>query len=337
MFVRNKNFLDIKDTNHLKKITSVFTYDQFYNSKLDTLYYNKLKNKFERLSYFLKRFDDRFALRDVIYSDIDYKYGIINQIKSSFNDSPTVYGKQKSDILNYVNNNFTDINHSFDDQNISINDISYMNKKKMNISDNNKILSFYDYLVESSDLDDLELFIFEALLVTFSLPLIHIPIYLSAIFDWDIGKLQIKELRILSNDLEMKNYLKLLIYKINILLEFLYKIIRESLYINKKSYLFMININFFELNLNIFDKDKKIEYLFIFNSNDYYRLLRILSSSISNNENKSNLYKDFIKLATQFDINTIANSIKLVDSVEYLLEYFNFHSNERREYQEVYN
>ena len=336
MFVKNKIHYNLKDSNNTKKILSVFTYDNF-SSKLDTLYYNKLKNKFERLSYFLKRFNDRFTLRDIVYSDIDYKYGIINKIQSSFNDNSTVFGKQNSNILRYINNNYNDINHSFDDQNININDISYKNIKKLNIVDNCKILDFYDYIVENSDLEEIEIFLFESLLVIFTLPLIHIPLYLSGIYDWEKGKLQIKDLRILANDSEMKNYLRILIFKINILLDFLYKIIKESIYRNKRSYLFMININFFELNLNIYDKSKRQEYLFILNSNDYYRLLRILSANMYSDNVQSKLYKEFVKLAIKQDITTIANSINLYDSMDYIMEYFNIRDNERREYQERFN
>ena len=137
MFVRSKNNYNVKMNENIKKILSIFTYDDMYNSKLDTLYYNRLKNKFDRISYFLKRFDDRYILRDVVYSNINYKHGIINSVKSSFIDSPTVYGKQESNILQYINNNYNDILHSLNnDTNIKLQNIVFNNHKKMKLIDN---------------------------------------------------------------------------------------------------------------------------------------------------------------------------------------------------------
>lgn len=335
MFVRSKNNYNVKMNENIKKILSIFTYDDMYNSKLDTLYYNRLKNKFDRISYFLKRFDDRYILRDVVYSNIDYKHGIINSVKSSFIDSPTVYGKQESNILQYINNNYNDILHSLNnDTNIKLNNIIFNNHKKMKLIDNCDFLNVYDYMVENSNLSDLEIFIFESLLVTFTLPLVHIPIYLSAMYDWSKRKLEVKDLRILYDDIEMREYLSKLIKKINMILGFLDNIIQESIVQNKRSFVFMININFFELNLHIYDKNKQCEYFFLFSPYDYYRLLRILSSSV--NTDRESLYNDLIDIANKLNITTISNSINIPDSVEYLLEYFNFYPYERREYQEEY-
>lgn len=335
MFVRSKNNYNVKMNENIKKILSIFTYDDMYNSKLDTLYYNRLKNKFDRISYFLKRFDDRYILRDVVYSNIDYKHGIINSVKSSFIDSPTVYGKQESNILQYINNNFNDILHSLNnDTNIKLNNIIFNNHKKMKLIDNCDFLNVYDYIVENSNLSDLEIFLFESLLVTFTLPLVHIPIYLSAMYDWSKRKLEVKDLRILYDDIEMREYLSKLIKKINMILGFLDNIIQESIVQNKRSFVFMININFFELNLHIYDKNKQCEYFFLFSPYDYYRLLRILSSSV--NTERESLYNDLIDISNKLNITTISNSINIPDSVEYLLEYFNFYPYERREYQEDY-
>lgn len=321
MFVRSKNKVDTKINENVKKILSIFTYDDMYNSKLDTLYYNRIKNKFDRISYFLKRYKDNYIIRDVVYSNIDYKYGIINSIKSSFIDSPTISGKQKSNILQYLNNNFNDV-------------LNYNNYKKMKIRDNCDFLNFYDYIVENSNLSDLEIFLFESLFVTFTLPLVHVPIYLSAIFNWERRKLEVKEIRVLYDDAEMREYLSKLIKKINLILGFLDHIIQESIKQNKRSFVFMININFFELNLHIYDKAKQCEYFFIFSPYDYYRLLRILSSSVKTD--RESLYHDLIDLSNKLNITTISNSINIPDSVEYLLEYFNFYPYERREYQEDY-
>lgn len=335
MFVRSKNNYNVKMNENIKKILSIFTYDDMYNSKLDTLYYNRLKNKFDRISYFLKRFDDRYILRDVVYSNIDYKHGIINSVKSSFIDSPTVYGKQESNILQYINNNYNDILHSLNnDTNIKLQNIVFNNHKKMKLIDNCDFLNVYDYMVENSNLSDLEIFLFESLLVTFTLPLVHIPIYLSAMYDWSKRKLEVKDLRILYDDIEMREYLSKLIKKINMILGFLDNIIQESIVQNKRSFVFMININFFELNLHIYDKNKQCEYFFLFSPYDYYRLLRILSSSV--NTDRESLYNDLIDIANKLNITTISNSINIPDSVEYLLEYFNFYPYERREYQEEY-
>lgn len=335
MFVRSKNNYNVKMNENIKKILSIFTYDDMYNSKLDTLYYNRLKNKFDRISYFLKRFDDRYILRDVVYSNIDYKHGIINSVKSSFIDSPTVYGKQESNILQYINNNFNDILHSLNnDTNIKLNNIIFNNHKKMKLIDNCDFLNVYDYIVENSNLSDLEIFLFESLLVTFTLPLVHIPIYLSAMYDWSKRKLEVKDLRILYDDIEMREYLSKLIKKINMILGFLDNIIQESIIQNKRSFVFMININFFELNLHIYDKNKQCEYFFLFSPYDYYRLLRILSSSV--NTERESLYNDLIDISNKLNITTISNSINIPDSIEYLLEYFNFYPYERREYQEDY-
>lgn len=335
MFVRSKNNYNVKMNENIKKILSIFTYDDMYNSKLDTLYYNRLKNKFDRISYFLKRFDDRYILRDVVYSNIDYKHGIINSVKSSFIDSPTVYGKQESNILQYINNNFNDILHSLNnDTNIKLNNIIFNNHKKMKLIDNCDFLNVYDYIVENSNLSDLEIFLFESLLVTFTLPLVHIPIYLSAMYDWSKRKLEVKDLRILYDDTEMREYLSKLIKKINMILGFLDNIIQESIIQNKRSFVFMININFFELNLHIYDKNKQCEYFFLFSPYDYYRLLRILSSSV--NTERESLYNDLIDISNKLNITTISNSINIPDSIEYLLEYFNFYPYERREYQEDY-
>lgn len=335
MFVRSKNNYNVKMNENIKKILSIFTYDDMYNSKLDTLYYNRLKNKFDRISYFLKRFDDRYILRDVVYSNIDYKHGIINSVKSSFIDSPTVYGKQESNILQYINNNYNDILHSLNnDTNIKLQNIVFNNHKKMKLIDNCDFLNVYDYMVENSNLSDLEIFLFESLLVTFTLPLVHIPIYLSAMYDWSKRKLEVKDLRILYDDIEMREYLSKLIKKINMILGFLDNIIQESIVQNKRSFVFMININFFELNLHIYDKNKQCEYFFLFSPYDYYRLLRILSSSV--NTDRESLYNDLIDITNKLNITTISNSINIPDSVEYLLEYFNFYPYERREYQEEY-
>lgn len=319
-------------TNDRKNIFSILSYDTYDSSQLNSLYYNPKTKSFEKVSYFLKIFNNVFSLRDVIYSKINCKHAYVTEIKSSFLDKPVGSKFNKSDnMIHQILLNFNDINLQSNNK-FSINEIKHnqINKFKF-IKDNYDFLNHYDYIVEKSDLIEEENFIFETLFLLFTLPLIQIPIYLNGVFDWNYGKFQIANIKILTDDIELKEYLKLFIYKINSIIEFLNPYIKEIIYKYKKSYTFMVNINYFETNLQIYDKYFHQYYDLIFNSNDYYRLLRIFASNLIHNTLSE--YNLLTKLAYKNNISTLYDSFLLMDSLEYVLDYYNIReNNERREY-----
>ena len=187
--------------------------------------------------------------------------------------------------------------------------------KDLYLSDNRNFIDTIDNLVDTLDLnDDIEFYVLYLMIITFTLPLVHIPFYLNVFIDFSNIKPILSSIGYLSLDTEIRESTFKIVDKMMKLIALNKDFIAFLSTKFKKSWKIMVNVNYYETNMRIYYNNK--DYCILsFNTVDHYRILRLLTL-----ENK--YVWNLLDQANKLNLNTISSSIYLENKVDYILEYY---------------
>ena len=297
--------------------------------KITQIFLDKKSKNYKIISLFLKNLSDDYYIRDIIETNGCFLNNFNNdKIRSSFIDT---YSADKIDISKSCEKNI--FNTFLMDYNIKINNFNNIKTSNLNpktkiinnlfLSDNQGLLDNIDYLNNyfNSEWDEEidEMSLIKSICLISIIPLLHHPFYLNIFIDFETDTIKIDNFKSFLSDTEHKEHSINIIKKLTIAF---HKICKMKLHDTKL--VFFINVNYFEVNIQFYNKKMTAKSINVFNFNatDFFRLIRTFVGP-----EEYFLYD----IGKSCELGDLTLNMFIQDKLSYILEYSNFYEKERRE------